>query len=181
MTVPTATPTTSTPTTLPQVLPDGRGLVLGPYGYSKLLLGMSWQQAQASGLFQTSSPGEVSADCLRYTVLVDEIYVLKTKTAPTPSAVSVPVQDKLEVLVSVRDGVVQLIGGPLLRTPEGIGVGSARQDLAEAYPKLELPTRGGTTVVQVSQNPNAIYVFGLSGTGTVTSFSLRLAKSDCPG
>jgi hypothetical protein len=180
MTVPTTPPTTSAPTTLPQVLPDGRALVLGPYGYNKLLLGMRWQEAQATGLFQASSPGKVSADCLRYTVLVDQIYVLKTKAPPTPSAGSVPVQDKLEVLVSVRDGVVQLIGGPLLRTPEGIGVGSARQDLAEAYPKLDLPTRGGTTVVQVNQNPNAIYVFGLSGTGTVTSFSLRLAKSDCP-
>jgi len=33
----------------------------------------------------------------------------------------------------------------------------------------------------VGGNPDAVYVFGLNGTGTVTSFSLRLAKSDCPG
>jgi hypothetical protein len=111
-------------------------------------------------------------------MLVDGIYALPT--ASTPGAASVQVKDKLEVLVSVRDGVVELIGGPLLRTPEGIGIGSARQELAEAYPTVELPTRGGTTAVQVSQNPMAVYVFGLSGTGTVTSFSLRLAKSDCP-
>jgi hypothetical protein len=184
-TVPTVPTMTSPSPTPPQAVPDGRYLVLGPYGYSKLVLGMPWQQAAASGLFRSTVPAVMSAGCLRYTVLFDELYLLPTKTAPTagssPGASPVPFKGKLEVLVSVRNGVVQLIGGPLLRTPEGIGVGTPRQALAQAYPTLKLPSRGGTTAVQVRENPGAMYVFGLSGTGTVTSFSLRLAKSDCLG
>jgi hypothetical protein len=117
-------------------------------------------------------------------VLVDAAYhygPTPTANGLAPAPPTASIETKLEVLVSVRDGVVQLIGGAVLRTPEGIGVGSPKQELAQAYPKIELPTRGGTAAVQVSQNPRAVYVFGISGTGTVTSFSLRLAKSDCLG
>ncbi|HYS34349.1 MAG TPA: hypothetical protein VEO01_01755, partial [Pseudonocardiaceae bacterium] len=166
----------------PQAVKDDLILVLGPYGYNKLTLGMPWQDAIASGLVRQTAPAVVSAGCLRYRVLINAAYYGPTPTvsglAVPPSA---PIETKLDVLVSVRDGVVQLIGGAVLRTPEGIGVGSSKQEFAKAYPKIELPTRGGTAAVQVSQNPMAVYVFGLSGTGTVTSFSLRLAKSDCLG
>jgi hypothetical protein len=181
-TIPTATPTTST--TAPQPAKAGLILVLGPYGYNKLMLGMPWQDVLASGMVRETSPAVVSAGCLRYMVLVAAAgYYEPTPTAGSLAAApsTVPIDTKLEVLVSVRDGLIQLIGGAVLRTPEGIGVGSPKQALAQAYPKIELPTRGGTAAVVVSTNPEAMYVFGLSGTGTVTSFSLRLAKSDCLG
>ena len=179
----TAVTTTSpTPVTTPtQVDPM---TVLGPYGVADLRLGMSWKQALDSGELRQSAAVS-SAGCLRYTVLIEPIEKptgapnLPATTTDAPGS-AVPM-DVAEVVVSVHDGVVQVIAGPRLRTPEGIGVGSTRDALADAYPELDLPTRGGTGSVGVLDNPQAVYVFNLSGTGTVTSFSLRMAKSSCLG
>jgi hypothetical protein len=181
-TIPTATPT-SAPATAPQPVRNGMAFVLGPFGYNKLMLGMPLKEAAATGLFRKTTPAIVSAGCLRYTMLIDqELYVVPAPTANGASPSSpVPVAGKLDVLVSVRYGVVELDGGQLLHTPEGIGVGVSRQALVQVYPTLVLPSRAGITAVQVNSNPSAMYVFGLNGTGTVTSFSLRLAKSDCIG
>lgn len=159
--------------------------VLGPYGLGDLRLGMSWQKAVASGDLHESAP-VLSAGCLRYTVVLEPVSTAPTASPPvevptTPVPGSGAIPNLAEVVVSVRDGLVQVIAGPLLRTPEGIGVGSTRDDLVEAYPMVTLPPRGGSTNVQVIKNPIAVYVFDLSGTGTVTSFSLRMAKSDCLG
>jgi hypothetical protein len=176
MTVPTATPTASTPTIAPQ--PAGDALyVLGPDGYEKLMLGMPLSEATAAGLFGKTASTKVSAGCLRYTMLINEMYVGPTLAGG--AAPSMPVKGTLEVLVSLRDGVAELNGDPLLRSPEGIGVGAPEEMLVQAYPQLYVSR--GTATAQVSGNPKAVYVFGLTGAGTVTSFSLRLAKSDCPG
>jgi hypothetical protein len=178
MTIPPASPTTSTPAPTPQVAPGGLVYVLGPVGYNKLTLGLPLEEATKAGLFPKTAGTTVSAGCLRYTMLINGVYVgLKPSGTAAPT---VPVTGKLEVLVSLREGVVELSGDPLLRTPEGIGVGVPEQMLVQAYPKLDRSSHG-TATVQVSGNPRAVYVFGLSGSGTVTSFSLRLAKSDCPG
>jgi hypothetical protein len=179
MTVPTATPAASAPTTAPQ--PEADGLyVLGPDGYEKLMLGMPLAEATAAGLFRKTSSATVSAGCLRYTMLINGTYVRSSPAAGSGATPSImPVKGQLEVLVSLREGVVELNGDPLLRTPEGIGVGAPEEILVQVYPQLYMSR--GTATVQVSGNPKANYVFGLSGAGTVTSFSLRLAKSDCPG
>jgi hypothetical protein len=85
----------------------------------------------------------------------------------------------LELLVSTRDGVIQVIAAPTLHTPEGIGIGSSKEALVDAYPMVVLPVHSGTTTVPAAGNPRAIYVFQVAGNGTVTSFALRQAKSDC--
>jgi hypothetical protein len=181
-TIPPVTPTPNAAPTAPRPVLDGQAFVLGPFGYDKLMLGMPLKEAAATGLFRETTQSIVSAGCLRYTMLIDQMYVLPAppaSSAGTPK--TIPVTGKLDVLISVRYGVAELDGGPLLHTPEGVGVGVSKQFLVQAYPTLELPSRAGTAVVQVSENPRAMYVFGLGGAGTVTSFSLRLAKSDCPG
>jgi hypothetical protein len=179
MTVPPATPTTA-PATAPLPLADGVLFVLGPDGYDKLTLGLPLDKAIAAGLFYKAPASPVSAGCLRYTTVLTGTYVVRTPPGASGAATSaVPVRGKLRVLVSLSEGVVELNGDPLTRTPEGIGVGSPEELLAQAYPQLDVSR--GTATVRVSGNPAAIYVFGLDGTGTVTSFSLRLAKSDCPG
>ncbi|HEX4722746.1 MAG TPA: hypothetical protein VH333_09545 [Pseudonocardiaceae bacterium] len=175
--VPTPTPATTSSPEVEQVL--------GPYGLGDLELGMSWQKAVASGELHESAP-VLSAGCLRYTVALEPIPTTTPSIAPpvpvTRSAGAAGAPSKVaEVVVSVRDGLVQVIAGPMLRTPEGVGVGSTKDDLSEAYPKAALPPRGGSTNVEVVKNPMAVYVFDVSGAGTVTSFSLRMAKTDCLG
>jgi hypothetical protein len=177
----TTIPRTTTPTAAPPLAPADSS-VLGPDGYGDLLLGMSWQDALASGELRQSAPLS-SAGCLRYSVVVDTP-VRKVPVTPTPNASGsgqAPLPVVAELVVSVRNGLVQVIAGPLLRTPEGVGVGTSRDVLTDVYPKLVAPTRGGAAVTEVVANPKAVYVFDLSGTGVVTSFSLRLAKSDCLG
>lgn len=178
MTVPPATPTTSPATTAPQPVAGALLYVLGPEGYDKLTLGMPLKEA--AGLLRQTAVTTVAAGCLRYTMLLNGTYVGPTMQGATGAATpSWPVKGKLEVLVSLREGVVELTGDPVLRTPEGIGVGAPEELLVEAYPQLDVSR--GTATAQVSGNPDAVYVFGLTGAGTVKSFSLRLAKSDCPG
>jgi len=151
--------------------------VLGPDGVGWLSLGMPWQKALASGLLRQSGP-VTSAGCLRSTVLVESPRDRTTE----PTTPTVPLwADSTEIVVNVHDGVIQLITGPALHTPEGIGVGSSREDLRDAYPKLILPVHSGTTSVSVAGNPYAVYVFNINSDGDVTSFSLRMAKSDCLG
>ena len=176
--------TTTTPTTVPPSAQADSPAVLGPDGYGDLLLGMSWKDALASGELRQSAPLS-AAGCLRYTVVVDPP-VRKAPASPTPNASGsapglLPQPVVAELVVSVRNGVVQVIGGPLLRTPEGVGVGTTKDVLQDVYPKLVAPPRGGAAIAAVVANPNAVYVFDLSATGVVTSFSLRLAKSDCLG
>lgn len=175
-TVPATTTVPTASSVAPTVEEQDSLDVLGPAGVGKLSLGMSWQAAMASGLLRQSGP-VTSAGCLRYTVIVEQY-----SDSPTAAAsVTPPWPEKTQIVVNVRDDIVQLITSPLLHTPEGIGVGSSREDLKDAYPDLTLPTRGGTTLAPVDGNPMAVYVFDLSGSGTVMSLSLRMAKSDCLG
>lgn len=175
-TAPAVPATQTVSSAVPDDDPDSAD-VLGPTGVGKLSIGMSWKAVLSSGILRPSGP-ITSAGCERYTVLVGS---LGGRTV-APSPATVPVwDDKAEIVVNVRDDVVQLITGPTLHTPEGIGIGSNREDLREAYPDVILPVRSGTTSVPVDGNPIAVYVFDVNADGTVTSFSLRMIKSDCLG
>jgi hypothetical protein len=188
----TTTDPTPTPSTAAAPTPYQPSATLGPYGLGTLKLGMSWKDAVSGGELRQST-AVAAAGCLRYTVFVEPLKkptiepVSPATTADVAGAAGVPQSlppdpaTVADVVVSVRDGIVEVIGGPLLRTPEGIGVGSTKDALADAYPKLIVPTRGGSTTVEVLANPEAVYMFDVSGAGTVTSFSLRMAKSDCLG
>lgn len=185
----TVTTSSAPPVTAPPSAQEaGELAVLGPYGYGDLQLGMPWQKVTADGALRQVTKVD-SAGCLRYTLVVGPTRTVLPAAPATPSlaagtstAAIVPGYLAVEqVVVSVRDGVVELIAGPMLRTPEGIGVGSSREDLLDAYPKLPLPDRGGSASVAVDDNPIASYQFEVSNEGYVTSFSLRLTKSDCIG
>src|ERR1700730_11694465 len=116
------------------------------------MLGMPLSEATAAGLFAKTGSATVSAGCLRYTMLINGTYVAPTPAAGSgATAPSVPVKGQLEVLVSLREGVVEMNGDPLLRTPEGIGVGAPKEILVQVYPQLYM-SRGMATV-QVSGNP----------------------------
>jgi hypothetical protein len=183
-TAPVASTTTSITTSPSSVPPTAYKSVdvLGPFGYDKVSLGMSLKDVAAVAQLRDAAPVTTNG-CLRYSVLVDVVSVPSTVRAAatvTPTTASLPADAVLELLVSARDGVIQVIAAPTLRTPEGIGIGSSKADLVEAYPMVVLPVRAGSTTVPAAGNPRAIYVFQVAGDGTVTSFALRQAKSDCP-
>jgi hypothetical protein len=177
-TVPIAT--TTTPAAAPTTMYKPTD-VLGPFGYDKLSLGMSLKDVAAVAQLRDAAP-VTSNGCYRYTVFLDVVTVQQPSTV-VPGATPVttlPADAVLELLVSARNGVIQVIAGPTMHTPEGIGIGSSKEALADAYPLLVLPVRAGMTTVPATGNPKAIYVFQVAGNGTVTAFSLRQAKSDCP-
>jgi hypothetical protein len=125
---------------------DHRPLMLGPTGIGKLRLGMSPQEAAATG------EAAMSKDSAKYS----------TKCS---------VQDAYGVTIyfSRDHGIVGLAGPPeRTRTPEGIGSGATVGDIITTYPTLNNPELGspqeqvklfGGFSAPVPGNPNAVYHF----------------------
>ncbi len=121
---------------------DHRQLVLGPTGIGKLRLGMSPQQAAATGEAIRSKD---STKCS-----VQEAY-------------------GVTIHFSRDHGIVGLAGPPeRTRTPEGIGAGATVADITAAYPSVDNPELGGPQEqvdlfggfsAPVPGNPNAVYHF----------------------
>jgi hypothetical protein len=126
---------------------DHRPLVLGPTGLGKLRLGMSEEQAAATGE-ATRSTGRKSKD--RAKCSIQEAY-------------------GVTIHFSREHGIVGLAGPPeRTRTPEGIGAGATAADIAAAYPILSYPQLGspqeqvnlfGGFSAPVPSNPTAVYHF----------------------
>ncbi|WAL65476.1 hypothetical protein ORV05_32075 [Amycolatopsis cynarae] len=116
---PVTRPATSAPdmtTTAPRMsgVPLSAITVLGPDGYGALRLGMSFDQAKATG--QLTAADAPSATCTRYT--------LREGAAAVGS-----------VLISPKAGIVGF-DATGARTPESVHVGSTVEQLAAAYPDL---------------------------------------------
>jgi hypothetical protein len=126
---------------------DHRQLVLGPTGIGKLRLGMTEQEAAATG-DATRSTDRKSKDSTKCSV--EEAY-------------------GVTIHFSRDHGIVGLAGPPeRTRTPEGIGAGATAADITAAYPTLNNPELGspqeqatlfGGFSAPVPGNPNAVYHF----------------------
>ncbi|KAA9166806.1 hypothetical protein FPZ12_000975 [Amycolatopsis acidicola] len=145
----TAPPTSSTRVaTVPQV----SGPVLGPTGYSKLKLGMSFQDAKSTGLLANAD--SEPAQCTYYTLTEGTSAVSKVKISPT-------------------DGVVAFLASGA-HTPEQIQIGSTKDQLEAAYPGLS----GGSSLYSADAGGNGTYMFTMSG-DKVSVLSLIGPGSDC--
>ncbi|GIH77026.1 hypothetical protein [Planobispora longispora] len=130
---------------------------LGAFGHRGVKLGMSVEQARATGkLVRTGN----WANCSEW----------EFRTGPRH-------RGGPDVLISRRHGVAVIIVGEGVKTSRGIGIGSTRRQLRRAYPDLE--TAGsGFPIAAVPRNPNAHYYFLLSGR-KVSQMALVLKGQDC--
>lgn len=129
--------------------------VLGPSGYGKLRLGMSYQEASATG--QLADPSTApTTKCETYT-LVEGVDAISG------------------VVISQTDGIVSF-QGEAVRTPEGIEVGSSTlAQLTRSYPGL---VKGNANWWTVSAGSGATYSFFVTDDGTVTKILLDTPAYD---
>lgn len=135
----------------------GQAGVLGPAGYKALHIGMSEAQAKRTGLLVDRQPGA----CTAY-------YLRPSEGKPNPGG---------GVFIGKGRGIVAISGTDKIHTPEGIGMGSSRGQVASAYPKLR-PTPTPPDYVYTTSVPGHSphkYRFAIVD-GSVTDFGLEAAN-----
>lgn len=139
------------------------GGVLGPTGYKSLHLGQSEADAEATGLVLDKNSYKA---CDYYRMNPDE-------GQQNPGS---------GVFISPTKGV-QLIGGTTLsHTPEGITLGTPREQVERTYDKLTpVPPFDWVVVTDVpNENSGNKYRFAFDEKGVVSDFNLETADpSDC--
>ncbi|WP_216206509.1 hypothetical protein [Amycolatopsis aidingensis] len=139
---------------------DGHARVLGPDGYKSLKLGMSEQDAVATGLL---TDGEDHGECSFY------YFVPSEGTMPRSSG----------IFISETDGVYVIGGTSKMRTPEHIRRGHSFQRLLAAYPYLKQDDMFDFLyTTPVPGNPEAAYRFVVFD-GVVDDFGLELPGKGC--
>ncbi|GAA2378818.1 hypothetical protein GCM10010404_38880 [Nonomuraea africana] len=132
---------------------------LGPYGYGKVKLGMSFKQAKATGKVALKW-GDKDSGCSGWDL----------KAYPTG-------KDSVGLYISKRRGVAVIFAAKGMKTPEGVGIGSTMKQVKAAYPKVRTP-RGLNPHVSVPGNPKAHYTF-FADKGRLEGLSLALGTQDC--
>lgn len=133
---------------------------LGPDGYGKLRLGMTVDQAKATGELGTRKSGD---NCETYDLAA----------FPTPA-------DTVGLYFSKAHGLVGIFATETMATKEGIKVGSTIQQVKTAYPKAAESENGIT--VDVPGNTTAQYTIGTTNdTKNVAELGLSTKNQDCFG
>lgn len=139
-------------------------LVLGPTGIGALTLGLTRQQAEATGLVKPFTHAD------------------DTNCAWTTTFVAAPPTDTTAgtVLASDTFGVAAIFAYGTIGTPEHVKLGSTNADLSNAYPGAVLKgsTDHGNVLAKVPGNGSASYRFELQH-GTVTEVALLLNDQNC--
>jgi hypothetical protein len=154
----------SSPPASPSPVGQAAPQVLGPDGLGPLKLGMTQEQASATGLVDRWPAG---TDCELNTFL---------KAAPGDG-------NGGRVYLDDKRGVQIIEGYPGIRTPEGVGIGTSRAELFKAYPSWrnvseEDPHADGRGLVVVPGNSKAHYRIVTEG-GKVTELTLQYRDQTC--
>lgn len=161
-----ASPSPSAPTS-PAVSPSpshtgSTTLVLGPLGYGALRLGMTQQQALATGLinpFVNTAGSRCNSTTLKGSPKNSTDYVVHSTTV----------------------GVAAIDAGAGVSTPEGVHVGTSSAEMRRTYPAWQ-PADGdsanGRVYTKVPGNDKAVYRLYMHG-GVVEELTLQLASQDC--
>ncbi|MDM4721665.1 hypothetical protein QTQ03_19475 [Micromonospora sp. WMMA1363] len=143
----------------PATPPGKPALRLGPDGLGALKLGMSKEEARASGM-------------------------IKDIEGAGPAGEACPARAELTgeggtVWFSTRLGVASIVPSSGVQTVDGIGVGSSRQSVVQSYPSWT-PAAGDNArgVVPVPGNPDAVYRIAIKD-DKVSSVALQYADQDC--
>jgi hypothetical protein len=110
---PTPAQTTPPPATPTATEAADAPLVLGPDGFGALKIGMTKEQAEATGLLTPFKVGGPNDDCL----------VADLRVGPGHAP----------VFVYQKLGVVSIFAGPTVKTPEGVGIGTSGAQAKRAY------------------------------------------------
>lgn len=125
---------------------------IGPTGWARIQLGMSYEDVQQAGyLAEDAAPPQ---GCTSYPL-----------TAGT---------DQVSTVVISEAGVGRIVAGANGRTPEGIGIGTPLEQLQNTYP-------GGTSAegeYRVDTSVGSTYVFTVPGEGAAVS-AFALTNGNC--
>ncbi|GLZ32593.1 hypothetical protein Lesp02_47810 [Lentzea sp. NBRC 105346] len=143
------TVTVDAPATVPEVIG-------GPVGYGKLKLGMSQQEAQATGVLVEPSDG---AAC------------------PAFASQSVP-SDKAAVVISPKAGVSRITLPGFAKTSTGVGAGSSASDVKAKYPNAVQQEKKITVAMQGQLSWRFVFLF--DNAQKVSVVRMELTTSDCP-
>jgi len=170
---PTTTSTTTTSTTTTSAPPAAHtetprstttrpapaAKTLGPLGYGALTLGMTAEQALATGLIVQDMEG-TGPGCTGYH-LIDR---------PTPP-------DNWSVVISPNYGLVAIIDKTGIPTPEGTAVGSTFAQTKAAYP--DITAYPNEHRAAVPGNTKAIYTFSFGLDHRLNHLALEDPRQDC--
>lgn len=131
---------------------------LGPHGYGAVKLGMTAEQAQATGGVVKKLSG--GSGCSGWDL----------KRFRTP-------KNSVGVYISPRVGLAAIFAAKGMKTPQGIKIGSTAKQLKAAYPRVKKNFHG-YYVTAVPGNKKAYYSFTVSR-GKVTEYGIALHKQDC--
>jgi hypothetical protein len=133
---------------------EAAALVFGPAGIGEIRLGMSRQDLERNRLVRGP---------------VQQCQAFDAKNLRGPS----------NGYVSATKGVVMLRGEPPLRTPEGIGFGSTRSEVEEAYGELRGDSIEDAWRARVPGHSGTSYSFTFDEGGMVVDMALWKDDQDC--
>ncbi|MER6951368.1 hypothetical protein ABT294_45865 [Nonomuraea sp. NPDC000554] len=131
---------------------------LGPYGYGAVKLGMTVEQAMATGEVVKKTPGD--GGCSGWDL----------KKSPTS-------KDSTGIYISPKLGVAAIFAAKGMTTPEGIKIGSTTEQLKAAYRHIKKDIHG-YYVITVPGNKKAYYSFGVAHS-KVAEYGIALNNQDC--
>ncbi|MBO0839638.1 MAG: hypothetical protein J2O49_02320 [Sciscionella sp.] len=134
-------------------------IVLGPDGFRQLKLGMTEQQAQATGMLEGNS--------------------ISTDLACTKYQFSGTNSDRVTVYVSHQFGVVAIGGDLGTRTAEGVAIGTNTGQLKRTYPDL-VQRDAGTYVARIAGRNKFQYQFEISQQ-KVSAITISTIDQNCTG
>jgi len=141
--------------------PAAQGEVIGPFGWRELRLGMTYDEAVATGLVvETGSPP--GDGCTSYTIA--------TADGSHGGA-----------LTFSYNGLEFIAPYAKVRTPEGVWEGMPIEQFLELYPeKADEVAQSGSVTIPAVGNSAAEYRIDHHGTGTVSMIALRIYARGCP-
>lgn len=141
--------------------------VLGPDGFGALKLGMSREEAEASGVVEP------------FVAFVGGCTHSQLSAAPGPATPAAPELGSGIINHSATLGVATIDAYPGVQTPEGIGIGSPVGAVDQAYPDWDPSDHLMRGYAPVPGNDEAVYRIAFDRDDKVSEVTLQFVAQDC--